>query len=543
MTEWAPTERLTFATLLDRQAEAFGHKAFLWLDDRCITFADARARAGAAANGLLRLGLRPGDTLALFAGTCAEWVDAWLGAPQAGIRTVPLNLAYRGDYLRNLLAETRSAAVLTDETFLPAVLAVAARLPGLRTILVRGGPDGEAPPGVAMLSTDVLAEADGGAGPEVGRPLAWNEPATVMYTSGTTGPSKGALLSQHYLCTCATVLNQRYGTTADDLMYAAVPLFHISGSMFVVLGSLTSGRSSALDSAFHPATTWERVRQYNATQFFGVGAMIAMLWNLPPSPDDAKLPFRLIIGAPIPAELHQPLEERYDCKVVAGYALSEATPIATHHVDEPRVPGTVGRPVPLFDVALVDDDDEPVPTGSVGEIVVRPRHPHVMFEGYLDRPAETLDQCRNLWFHTGDLGRFDDQGLLAWVDRKKDAIRRRGENISSFEVEQAVLRHLAVLECAAHGVPSGLGEEDVKVCVVLRPGAVLEPEDLVAHCDGHLPRFAVPRYIEFVTALPKNQVGRVLKHELRGQSLTDGIWDREATGTAVARDHHPNVTG
>ncbi|HVW32634.1 MAG TPA: AMP-binding protein, partial [Acidimicrobiia bacterium] len=488
-------------------------------------------RAAAAARNLAALGLGAGDTLALFAGTCVEWVDAWLGAPAAGVRTVPLNLAYRGEYLRNLLVETRSKAILTDTVFLPAVMDIAGTLPDLRTVIVIT-PHGRAAPldppssRLAVVPAEALQPASAPAMPA--EPLSWKDPATVMYTSGTTGPSKGALLSQHYLCTCATVLNHRYGTTADDVMYAAVPLFHISGSMFVVLGSLTSGRSSALDSAFHPTTTWDRVRQYDASQFFGVGAMIAMLYNLPPSPDDAKLPVRLIIGAPIPAELHQPLEARYDCKVVAGYALSEATPIATHDVNEPRVPGTVGRPVPLFDVELLDDDDGPVPAGAVGEIAVRPRYPHVMFEGYLDRPADTLAQCRNLWFHTGDLGRFDEQGLLAWVDRKKDAIRRRGENISSFEVESAVLRHPAVLECAALGVPSDLGEEDVKICVVLRPGQTADPAALVAHCADLLPRFAVPRYVEFVPFLPKNQVGRVLKHELRADPLAGGTWDGQA---------------
>jgi crotonobetaine/carnitine-CoA ligase len=256
--------------------------------------------------------------------------------------------------------------------------------------------------------------------------------------------------------------------------------------------------------------------------------MIAMLWTLPPTPDDAKLPFRLMIGAPIPAELHRALEARYDCKVVAGYALSEATPIATHHFEEPTVPGTVGRPVPLFDVQVVDDDDTPVPIGAVGEITVRPRYPHVMFEGYLDRPAETLAQFKNLWFHTGDLGRFDGDGLLSFVDRKKDAMRRRGENISSMEVEMAVLRHPAVLECAAHGVPSPLGEEDVKICVVLRPDGEVTPEALVAHCREHLPSFAVPRYVEFRPDLPKNQVGRVLKHQLREDPLTGSTWDGDA---------------
>ena len=507
--DWRPAGRLTFGGLLDQQAEAFGDKPFLWIDDRCITFADARRRSIGAANSLLALGLGPGDTLALFAGTCPEWVDAFFGAAQIGVRTVPLNLAYRGEYLRNLLTETEAKAILTDETFLPAVQAAVDGMDGLRIVMV----------GDLGASADRL---DGG------QSLAWNEPAVVLYTSGTTGPSKGALLTQHYLLNCAAVLDDRYGTTADDVMYAAVPLFHMSGLMFIVLGSLTSGRSSALDSAFSPTRCWDRVRQYNATQFFGVGPMIVMLWNLPPSPDDAKLPFRIMIGAPIPAELHEPLEQRYDCKVVAGYALSEATPIATHHIDEPRVPGTVGRPVPLFDVQLVDDDDEIVATGTVGEICVRPRYPHVMFEGYLNRPAETLAQCRNLWFHTGDLGRFDENGMLSWVDRKKDAIRRRGENISSFEVEMAVVRHPAVAECAAHGVPSPLGEEDVKICVVLRPDTKVEPADLVAHCAEYLPRFAVPRYVEFVDALPKNQVARVLKHQLREKPLTATTWDRDA---------------
>ena len=508
--DWTPQGRLTFGGLLDRQAEAFGDKPFVWVDDRCVTFADARLRAMGAANSLLALGLGPGDTVALLAGTCAEWVDAFFGAALLGVRTVPLNLAYRGEYLRNLLVETDAKAIVTDEAFLPAVREAVEGLDGLRVVMV-----GE-------VGGNHAEQLDGG------QPLAWNEPAVVLFTSGTTGPSKGALLTQHYLLTCSSVLDHLFGTTADDVMYAAVPLFHMSGLMFVVLGSLTSGRLSALDSAFSPTKCWDRVRQYNATQFFGVGPMIVMLWNLPPSPDDAKLPFRIIVGAPIPAELHEPLEQRYDCKVLAGYALSEATPVAVHRPDEPRVPGTVGRPVPLFDVQLVDPDDEVVPTGVVGEICVRPRYPHVMFEGYLNRPTETLAQYKNLWFHTGDLGRFDESGNLSWVDRKKDAIRRRGENISSFEVEMAALRHPAVAECAAHGVPSPLGEEDVKICVVLRPDQKVDPADLVDHCVEHLPRFAVPRYVEFVDALPKNQVARVLKHQLRDQGVTDATWDRDA---------------
>jgi crotonobetaine/carnitine-CoA ligase len=276
-----------------------------------------------------------------------------------------------------------------------------------------------------------------------------------------------------------------------------------------------SGRTSVLDRAFHPSTCWDRVRAVGATQFFGVGAMIMMLWALPRRPDDATLPFHLMISAPVPAELHRPLEERYGCRVVVGYGLSEAMLIASHRADEPVVPGTVGRPSDLYEVRLVDDEDGDVPVGTPGEIVVRPRFPHVMFESYLGRPAETLAQFRNLWFHTGDLGRFDDDGHLSFVDRKKDAIRRRGENISSFEVEREVNTFPAVLESAAVAVPSPHTEDDLKVAVVAKSGMTIDPEELREYLRGRVPKFMVPDIVEVLPELPKTPTGKIQKHLLR----------------------------
>jgi crotonobetaine/carnitine-CoA ligase len=263
--------------------------------------------------------------------------------------------------------------------------------------------------------------------------------------------------------------------------------------------------------------------------------MVMMLWGLPPDPADAELPIRLLAAAPIPLELHRPIEERYGCRIVTGYGMTEAFPLAIQGVDTTSVPGSVGRPSPNFEVRLVDDDDREVGPGESGEIVCRPRLPHCMFEGYHGRPEATLAQLTNLWFHTGDLGRFDADGNLFFVDRKKDAIRRRGENISSFEVERAVLGHPAVAACAALAVPSPLGEDDVKVCVVVKPDAELGAAELLDHCVATMPYFAVPRYVEFVSALPLNAVGRVQKFRLREQPVNDATWDREAAGYVVAR--------
>jgi carnitine-CoA ligase len=212
------------------------------------------------------------------------------------------------------------------------------------------------------------------------------------------------------------------------------------------------------------------------------------------------------------------------------YGMTEAFPLAVWGVEDDAEPGSAGHTSPLFDVRIFDDDDAEVPEGQPGEIVCRPRARHVMFEGYHRNPAATAGQWRNGWFHTGDFGRIDATGNLFFVDRKKDAMRRRGENISSYEVEQSVQRHPAVAEVAAHAVPSPVGEDDVKICVIA--GEPVTPEELLQHCIERMPSFAVPRYIELVDDLPRNAVGRVLKYVLRERGVTPGTWDREESALA-----------
>ena len=505
--EWITGEQLTVTQLLDDRVGKTPDVTALWLDDTPYTFADLDRRSRVAASALLDLGVKPGESVALFLESCIELVDVWLACASVGVISVPVNIANRADFLAHQLRDSGAVAVLTDAFTVDAVRSVASELPELRFVLVVG--------------EDSLAGDPDAPRPPDARP-SWNAPACILYTSGTTGPSKGVVVTQHYLVTAARVVADAYGLTPSDVTYGAVPLFHFSGMLGSVLAAVVAGSSAVVDRRFSVSGTWDRVRRYNATGIVAVGSMILMLWNLPED-DDPKL--RLLGGAPIPAELHHRIQERYGCGIVTMYGMTEAFPLAVWNVTDDAVPGSAGRVSPLFDVRIFDDEDAEVATGEPGEIVCRPRAPHVMFEGYHHNAEATVAQWRNGWFHTGDFGRIDADGVLYFVDRKKDAMRRRGENISSYEVEQTVLKHPAVADVAAHAVPSEFGEDDVKICVVAQERVTHEA--LYEYCAERMPRFAVPRYIELVEDLPRNAVGRVLKYVLRERGVTPQTWDRE----------------
>lgn len=523
--DWAATERLTVTDLVEDRAGKSPDGTALWLDDVGYTFADIANRSRAAGSALLDIGVVPGESVALLLESCIELVDVWLGCAAIGAVSVPINIANRGDFLVHQLRNSESVAVLVDATTAAAVHDIAAGLPGLRTVIVVGEPGPLVwPDGVQVLPSSSLAGRVDAEWPTEAH-ATWNLPACVLYTSGTTGPSKGVVVTQHYLVTAARIVADAYALVPGDVTYGAVPLFHFSGMLGSVLAALVAGSSAVVDRRFSVTATWERVRRYGANGVIAVGSMILMLWNLPESPDDPKLKF--LAGAPIPAELHRRIEERYGCRIVTMYGMTEAFPLAVWGVADDGVPGSAGRTSRLFDVRIFDDHDAEVAVGEPGEIVCRPRAAQVMFKGYHHNPAATVAQWRNGWFHTGDFGRIDKDGYLFFVDRKKDAMRRRGENISSFEVEQSVLKHPAVADVAAHAVPSEFGEDDVKIVVVA--GQPVTHEELYAHCVERMPKFAVPRYIELVDDLPRNAVGRVLKYVLRERGVTAQTWDREAT--------------
>jgi crotonobetaine/carnitine-CoA ligase len=285
---------------------------------------------------------------------------------------------------------------------------------------------------------------------------------------------------------------------------------------------------------FSASRFWDEIRHYGATQFNYLGAVMPILAKQPERDDDADNPARIALGAGCPPAVMEEVEERFGIKCLEGFGMTEiGIPIHVEVNDRRR--GSCGKPMDIYEVKLFDDDDKEVPAGEIGEIVFRPRVPFVMMSEYYNMPEKTLEACRNLWFHTGDLAKKDEDGYFYFVDRKKDALRRRGENISSFEVERAINTHPKILESAAVAVQSELAEDEVKICVVLQPGETITPEELVVYANERMPYFAVPRYVEFLESLPKTPTERVQKYLIKQAGITANTWDREKAGVRVSR--------
>lgn len=320
-------------------------------------------------------------------------------------------------------------------------------------------------------------------------------------------------------------------------MLTPLPLFHFNAISVCVVGTLLVGGSASIAVRFSVSRFWPEVHRTGATVLSMLGSLAILVANAPEHPEQTGHRLRLCAAAPMPPDTDRTWRERFGCATFsAGYGLTEASLISMLDAGEVNKPGACGKPNDHdFEVRLVDGDDLPVVPGAVGEIVCRPARPNAMFAGYWQRPAETLAVLRNLWFHTGDLGRLDDDGFLYFVDRKKDYLRRRGENISSFEMERVLLAHAAVADGVVHAVASEQGEDEVKVTAVLRQGASLTEAELCTWMAERVPYFAIPRYVELRDDLPRNPVGRVLKYELRDQGVTSGTWDREAAGLEFER--------
>jgi len=362
------------------------------------------------------------------------------------------------------------------------------------------------------------------------------EVGALFFTSGTTGPSKAVATTWHYLFSVAATVASAWQFSPGEVLWTAMPLFHLSAAPSVLAPMLVGG-TTVLAGAFHPATVWDDVRAHGAIGFAGAGAMVSMLQNLPADPRDRELPLRFISAAPIDAHSYRDIENRYGCRIVTMYGMTEAFPVAVKSVADEGVPGTSGRPNPNFEVRIVDAEGNPQPAGTVGEIACRARYPHVMSEGYVnpgDAPGLQVES-HDEWFRTGDLGKLDGDQNLTYVDRVKDSLRRRGENISSVEVETVVMRHPSVAEAAAVGVPSELGEDDILLIVTLRPGAELDYPELLDFCAARMPYFCVPRFVETVDELPKNGIGRIRKDLLRKRGVKQDAWDRESQGYIVSR--------
>ncbi len=525
------TRARSLPELLAQRAASSPDDVILTIDGEAETAEGLRQRVVSAANQLLALGAKPGDRVAIYGITSFDWVAVWLACAYAGLRAVPINVAFHGEFLAHQLKQSNVKVAFVDQNLAQAVLDVASTLPALTTVVVRAADaDVHTPGDLAVISADVLHSGD--RTDVAGVPAArGDQPFCVFYTSGTTGPSKGAVVTQEYLLSGAATIGDNFEFGAGDCLYGALPLFHFGGSVGLLLAGLVSGAKVALDSTFSVGGFWKRVAQEEATVFVGVGPMVNMVFGANAErPEPAEMPLRLILAAPVAADVQTAIERDYACVVRGVYGMTEVFPLCLHPLAGPAPLGSAGRLNPDFELRITDENGRDIAPGTPGEILARPLRPHVMFEGY--EPLAGGGPSEPDWFHTGDLGRIDETGSLHFVDRKKDAIRRRGENISSFEVERAYLRHPAVAECAAHAVSSDVGEDEVKLCVVAANGVPTPTaRELFELGEQSLPRYAVPRYLEFVESLPKTVTGRVRKAELREREPVGVVWDRLADPT------------
>jgi crotonobetaine/carnitine-CoA ligase len=478
-----------------------------------------------------RLGVGAGDHVAIMIPHGLTVPKAWMGLGWLRAVEVPLNTAYVGGLLRYALDLAEVTMMVIGAEYVDRLAAVAAELPALKTVVVvEGSPPETDAPFRIVSQADFLAGVrpasdilEAGGGPD------YRDIAAILFTSGTTGPSK-AVLSPWALIVQMCSWFPEDALAPGEGMYCAFPMFHNSGKSGFNLCMVRGGRF-VLRDRFSAAHFWDDVRATNCVLGTTVGPMTALLYAQPPRPDDADNPLRSILLGPMIPEMAD-FERRFGVKVATCYGQTEiGAPVVTPTWDHGPWAGC-GRPridYPWTEVQVVNEHDEPLGVGEVGELVVRTREPWALNAGYYRMPDKTAEAWRNGWFHTGDAFRFDEDGWYYYVDRMKDAIRRRGENISSFEVENFVLEHPGVADVAAVGVPAEHGEDEVFVMVVAKEQADFDPADLVEFLGPRMPRFMIPRYVEVVADLPRNETSmRVRKDEIRRRGVTDATWDRES---------------
>lgn len=516
MSETSIAVNATLPELLAHAVTNWPGRTFLRIDGQDVSFYEFDLQVSALAGALRERRLGHGDRLAVFMKNSLACVQTWFAANRLGAAWVPINTEWRGPGLAHATRLAEPALLIADDDLADHLRQALGERENDN--MLRAIHDGTAPRLEHLLGASPVEDIVEGR---------FSDDAGMLYTSGTTGRSKACVLSHRYFASQAAIAVRDFGLARDDVLYCPFPLFHADATALTVTPALLVGATAAIGRRFSASRFWSEVRAVQATVFDFMGATLSILHKAPPTAEDAHNPVRLAWGVPVPSWAPK-FEERFALKLVQLYGSVEGNLPITQRFDQARVQGSCGRAIPEFEVAIVDDRDTEVPAGEAGELVVRPKVPYTTFNGYFRNAEATAEAFRNLWFHSGDLLRVDEDGNYFFVGRKTDSIRRRGENISAYEVEEALMAHPAVLECAAVGVPSELTEEDVKVFVVVKPGHTLDADDVVRFCASTMARFQVPRYLQVVESLPKTPTGKISKVSLRDLPLIGQVtWDLE----------------
>lgn len=512
--------------VLLRQAERHGGKNFLNLAGRSMSFGETLEISSRLASGFHRLGVRQSDRVAILLPNCFEFVAAWFASSLLGAIEVPSNPALKGDLLCHNLNNCGAQVLVADASVLDEIAKVQGNLPSIRTLVLVGSDPKEAR--AAGINIGRIVAFEECLGPQLDlapTDVHYTDPMAILYTSGTTGPAKGALMSHHHCYSWVAAMARNLGYTEFDSYFTTLPLFHTDAQMFGVYMPLVYGTQATVVDGFSASRFWDQLRASGATATNLLGAMAVILMRMPASGRDRDNPVRVCQCIPMVPE-KQAFERRFGMKLVTGYGQTETSFVTFDTVDESR-PNSCGRAHPDWEVAIVDDADRPVAPGTVGEIVARPKKSWSMFSGYYRAESRTVQTLRNLWYHSGDAGLMDEDGWLYFKHRLNEAIRRRGENISAYELESIAEKHPDIVESAAFGIPSEFTEEDIMVVAVREAGSTIKPADLVAHFAEHAPRHMVPRYVEITdTLLPRTPTEKIARSELRQKGVTSTTFDR-----------------
>ncbi|MGF7159151.1 crotonobetaine/carnitine-CoA ligase [Rhodoligotrophos appendicifer] len=539
MTSFAMGER-TIVHVLREACRAHPDKAWLRSDAGDMSYAAMETLSNRLAHGLVNAGVQPGDTLLVMMPDSAEQIAIWIACAKLGIIEVPVNTAYRGEFLAHIMNDCGAKSAIIGAGFAERLVDIRDRLQSLQQVYaftVEGEDAVSAFRDVQGLRVAAFESLISGDEAEAGGLPPESQVMSIMYTSGTTGGSKGVMVSHahafEYAAGCAGVLEIH----DQDVYYTAgLPLFHVAGKWGVIFGAALFGATAALPRQFSARKFWDDVRRFKVTATYLLGAMANFLQRQPPLPEDADNPLGKVLMCPLLPDVGE-FAERFDVRIASAYGSTEVNaplsmPLARHVADSQNV-GKIRHD--RFDVMVADENDMPVPPGTLGEILVRPKQPWITMLGYWNQPAQTVKMWRNLWLHSGDAGRYDEAGTFYFVDRIQDTIRRRGENISSMEVEGLLCQHPAIAECAVFPVSSIHTEHEVMAAIVLKPQETLSPEDLIRFAEPRMPHFMIPRFLEFAAELPKTPTGKVKKHILREAGRTSATWDRESAGITLKK--------
>jgi crotonobetaine/carnitine-CoA ligase len=525
-----PLEQRVFGPILAEKARTEGRRPYMTVNGRTYSFAETDRMVRALGRGLRRIGVRKQDNVTMLLPNSAEFVLSWYACCVVGAVMVPINPSYTGYMLDYILKDSGTRGLIVDRSLAPQLLSVPAEtLKRLDWVAIVGGTDDlvlHPGPGHYLDFAELLV--DGADDPEV--PCTFRDIHSIMYTSGTTGPSKGVVIPNgHFFSSTCTFL-RALKLDRDDVLFTPLPLFHGLASRLGVLPALMVGAHVVIAEKFSATQFWKQVTECGATVGHTIFTIPPILKAQPPSKWDQAHKLRAMYNANSDPEF----EKRFNVRLVEAYGLTETGLTIYTHWPERRE-GSCGQAHEDWDIEIVDERGLPVAQGETGEIVCRPKLPSIMMEGYLNKPDETLRTTRNLWFHCGDYARRDADGYFYFTGRKKERIRRRGENISGFEIERIVSMHPDVAEVAAVAHPAAAGEDDVRCVIIQRAGAALTAEELMDWLQPRMPFFMLPRYIEFVADLPRTPSAKIEKYKLVEAGLSPSAWDREKANYRIER--------